>query len=88
MAPVKRTSFVAKKFTFEQIERNGGAIQPHEGTPATRAEVMDRVCDQLLAGAGFSLNKNGGIRWRHPFDLFEHRFRAGLLPMTCSNLRS
>src|ERR1700676_4277502 len=37
---------------------------------------MNRVRDQLLAGAGFSLNKNGGIRRRNPFDLFEHRFQS------------
>src|SRR5580692_99169 len=37
---------------------------------------MNRVRDQLLAGAGFSLYKNGGIRRRNPFDLFEHRFQS------------
>src|SRR5258708_8154716 len=37
---------------------------------------MNRVRDQLLAGAGFSLDKNGGIRRRNPFDLFEHRFQS------------
>ena len=28
------------------------------------------------AGAGFSLDKNGGIRRRDPFHLFEHRFQC------------
>jgi hypothetical protein len=37
---------------------------------------MDRVCDQLLAGAGFSLDENGGIRRRNPFHLFEYRFQS------------
>src|SRR5579863_513894 len=37
---------------------------------------MNRVRDQFLAGAGFSLYKNGGIRGRNPFDLFEHRFQG------------
>src|SRR5258708_38406575 len=36
---------------------------------------MNRVRDQLLAGAGFSLYKNGGIGWRHSFNLFEHRYQ-------------
>src|ERR1700752_2404186 len=37
---------------------------------------MNRVRDQFLAGAGFSLYKNGGIRGRNPFDLFKHRFQG------------
>jgi hypothetical protein len=37
---------------------------------------MNRVRDQFLASAGFPLYKNGGIRGRNPFDLFEHRFQS------------
>src|ERR1700693_4817880 len=37
---------------------------------------MNRVRDQLLASACFSLDKNGGIRRRDPFDLFEHRLQS------------
>src|ERR1700734_563369 len=67
---------MTKEFTLQQIERNGSAIQPYEGPPAPRAEVMNCVRDQLLAGASFSLNKNRGIRGRDPFHLFEHRFQG------------
>jgi hypothetical protein len=58
-----------------------------ERTPASRAEVVNCARDQLLAGACLSLDKNGGIRRRHAFDLFNHRSRAGLLLMIYSNLR-
>jgi hypothetical protein len=37
---------------------------------------VNRARDQLLAGACFSLDKNSGIRWRHPFNLFEHGFQS------------
>src|SRR5438093_10487574 len=67
---------MAKKLTFQQIQRNSSAIQPYEGTSAARADVVNRVRDQLLAGACFSLDKNGGIRRCHTFDLLEHLFQS------------
>jgi hypothetical protein len=38
---------------------------------------VNRPCDQLLTGAGFSLDQYSGIGWRHLFDLREHRFQSG-----------
>jgi hypothetical protein len=35
-----------------------------------------RACNQLLAGAGLSLDKNGGIRGRDAFNLFERGFQS------------
>jgi hypothetical protein len=43
----------------------------YEPTPTSRAEVVNRVRDQLLTRACLSLDKNSGIRGRHPFDLFK-----------------
>jgi hypothetical protein len=71
---------VAKKFTFQEIQRNGSAIQSHERASATRADVVNRVCDQLLSGAGFSLDQHGGTGGRDSFDLFEHRFQSRTIP--------
>ena len=42
------------------------------GPPAPRTEIMNGVRDQFLAGAGFPLDKNGGIGRRNSFDVFEH----------------
>src|SRR5580700_1933977 len=67
---------MAKKLAFQQIERNGRAIQFYVRASAARADVVNRARDQLLAGAGFSLEKNGGIRWRDTFDQFEYRFQS------------
>ena len=49
------------------------------GPPAPRADIVNRARDQLLAGACFSLDKNGGIRGRDLLDLFEHRFQSRTL---------
>jgi hypothetical protein len=68
----KRASLVAKKLAFQQIERDGSAIQFNEWASAPRAQIVNRACDQLLAGACFSLDKNGGIRRRDLLNLFEH----------------
>jgi hypothetical protein len=67
---------MAKKLAFQQIEWNGGAIQLYEWPPAPRAEIVNRPRDQLLAGAGLSLDKNSGIRRRDLLDLFEHGFQS------------
>src|SRR5713226_6014278 len=72
----ERASLVAKKLAFQQIERNGRAIQFNEWASAPRAQIVNRACDQLLAGACFSQDKNGGIGRRDAFDLFEYRFQS------------
>jgi hypothetical protein len=71
---------VAEKLTLQQIQGNGSAIQPDEGSPASRAEIMNGVRDQLLASASFSLDKDRGTRRRNPFDLFEYRFQSRTIP--------
>jgi hypothetical protein len=38
---------------------------------------VNGVRDQLLAGPGFSLDKNGRTSRRDTFDLLEHRFQSG-----------
>src|SRR5258707_801589 len=65
----ERASLVAKKLAFQQIERNGSAIQFNEWASAPRAKIVNRPRDQFLAGACFSLDKNGGIRRRDLLNL-------------------
>src|SRR6202040_1542592 len=61
----ERALLMAKKLAFQQIERNGSAIQLYEWASAPRTEVVYGVCDQILAGARFSLDKGSGICWSH-----------------------
>jgi hypothetical protein len=67
---------MAEKFAFQQIERNRSAIQLYVRASAARANIVNRARDQLFAGAGFTLEKDGRIRWRHPFDVSEDRFQS------------
>src|ERR1017187_731110 len=67
---------MAKKFTLQQIQRNGSAIQLYERSSAPWADVVNCARYQLLAGAGFSLDQDGGVGGRNSFDLFEHRFQC------------
>ena len=72
----ERASFVTKKLTFQQIERDSSAIQLYKRTPASRAEVVNCLRDQFLAGACLPLDKNGGIGRRHPFHLLKNLFQS------------
>src|SRR5260370_29643886 len=68
----KSAFLVAKQLAFHQIERNGSAIQLYERASTPRAEIVNRAREQFLAGARLSLDKNGGIRRGHAFDLLEY----------------
>jgi len=45
----KRTTHVAKKLTFQKPLRQGPAINADKRTTSARAELVDRLGDQLLA---------------------------------------
>src|SRR6266404_5655509 len=68
----ERALLMAKKFTFQEIERNSGAIQLYKRASAPGANVVNSTRDQFLAGPGFALNQNGRVRWRDAFDLLEN----------------
>src|ERR1700752_3699734 len=70
--PGEGAFLVAKKLAFQKIQRDRRAIHFHKRPPAPRAEVVNRVGDQLFAGACFSLDQDGGVRRRYTFDLFEY----------------
>ena len=50
----ERALFVAEQFAFEQIARDGGAVDRDEGLVPARRIVMDRLCHQFLAGAALA----------------------------------
>ena len=62
-------AFVAKQFGFKEAGRDGGAIDFDEGALAARAEVVDGASNELLAGAGFAENEDGGVGGSREFDL-------------------
>jgi hypothetical protein len=72
----ERASLVAKKLTLQKIQRNGSAIQLYERSSAPRTDVVNCARYQLLSGAGFSLDQDGGVGCRHSLDLFENGFQS------------
>src|ERR1700691_2417962 len=73
--PGERALFVAKKLAFQEVQRDGGAVQLDERASASRTDIVDRARDQLLARAGFTLDQDSGTCRRHPFDPIEHSFQ-------------
>jgi len=70
-------ALVAEQFGFEQAAGNGGAIDFDEGPVAAGAEIVDGAGEELLAGAGFAEEKNGGSRGGGELDLREGALESG-----------
>src|SRR3954451_23530927 len=52
---------MAEQFAFEQIIRQGAAIDRNEGKVPAAAEIVKSARRQFLAGAGLALKQDGGI---------------------------
>ena len=59
--------FVAEQLAFQQRFREGGAVDRDERIPTALARIMDRLREQLLAGAAFTGDENGRIGPRITF---------------------
>jgi hypothetical protein len=71
---------VAEQLALEEIHRDRGAVDLDERPAAPRAELVCRLRDQLLAGAGFAEDQHGGIGGSHPLDLLEHALEGSARP--------
>src|SRR5437870_3116969 len=45
-------SLVTEQFALQQVPRHGGAVDFDEAPSPPGGEMVDRVCDELFAGAG------------------------------------
>src|ERR1700747_1235227 len=61
----------AKDLTFEQVEGNRRTVQLDQRLAATGTRIVNRVSDEFLASAGFSLDQNSRVHRRNPFGLFQ-----------------
>jgi hypothetical protein len=68
----KSTPFMAKELTFEQVEGNRRTVQLDQRLAATGTRIVNRVSDEFLASAGFSLDQNSRVHRRNPFGLFQN----------------
>jgi hypothetical protein len=69
--PGEGTPLMAKELTFQQIEGNGRTVQLDKRPSAARADVVNRVRDQLLPGPCFSLNEDCGVCASNALHVFE-----------------
>ncbi len=53
---------VAEEFAFEETFAEDGAVEGKKGPVGTAAGAMDRLGDDLLAGAAFAEEEDGGFR--------------------------
>jgi hypothetical protein len=58
----KGASFVAKKFAFQQSERNGRAVYFYERAIPPLAALVDGERNEFLSGSRLTFNQDGGIR--------------------------
>src|SRR5215467_4712383 len=65
-----------ESLAFQKIEGNGSAIQRHERSTATCAQIVNGVRDQLFASSGFAQDQHSGISRRDAFHFREHVFQS------------
>jgi len=63
----KGSTDVTEQFRFDQIARNGGTRDGHEGTIRHTARVVNGLGKEFLAGAAFSRQQDAGLCGRGPF---------------------
>jgi hypothetical protein len=83
----ERALFVPKQLAFEEAGGNRRAVYFYEGITLSRTEIMNRTSNQLLAGAGFSQNENGGVCRSHDFNVFDNGFKSQVATDNSSKLR-
>jgi hypothetical protein len=72
-SPCKGPFFMAKKLTFQKCCRIGRAINDNKGFALSWTQLMNGPCHELFSSTAFSLNQDGGIRWRNIlYQLVDH----------------
>src|SRR5207247_7874148 len=54
-------AFVAEEFAFDEALRQRRAVHAHKGLVPSRAPLVNRACQQLLAGTSLPGDQNRGI---------------------------
>src|SRR2546426_4391567 len=78
-------SLVTEQFALQQVPRHGGAVDLDEGPRPPRGEMVDRVGDELLAGAGLARDDDGDVdarRLAQDLACFQYPWTAPELHLT------
>ncbi len=78
--PRERPSGIAEELALQEVVGNGPAIDGDEFPGPPRARLMDGPGHQLLSGAAFTGDENGGAAVFDPVDKGPHPQEAGVLP--------
>ncbi len=62
------TLLVTEQLAFQQVGRNGAAVDRHERAITARRTLVDGARHHFLAGAGFAQHQHGGVERGHLFD--------------------
>src|SRR5262249_7722793 len=73
----ERSLFMAKELALDQTHRDCGAVDLYQGALASRANIVNRARDHLLASSGLALNQNRRIGRSHGFYLLENALQSG-----------
>ena len=68
----ERPADVAEQLALENVLAQRRAVERHERLLLPRAVLVDRLGDQLLAGAGLALDQHGGVGRRDPLQPVDH----------------
>ena len=68
----ERALLVPEQLALEQAGRHCRHVHPDERLVAPAAQVVDRVRDQLLAGARLAKEQHGAVGWRDGLDGLQH----------------
>src|SRR6266850_4436020 len=68
--PSESAALVAEHLAFKQPGGNRGAVELHERFRVTKAEVMDRACDQFFSRPSLSMDQHRRISGRYGPDIF------------------
>src|SRR5579859_6654215 len=76
-----RAVAIAEELGLNVIFRDGGAVELDEDAVAAQALGVNGAGDEFLAGAGFAVDEDAAVGWRHQLDLlakcFERHTFAG-----------
>jgi hypothetical protein len=64
----ERAALVTEQVGLHELRRSRRAIEHHERPARARAELMDRLGEHLLAGAGLAFDHHRNVRRRQPLD--------------------
>ena len=64
--PGERAALVAEELRLEEVRGHRGAIEDDERTARARPRFMNRLREDLLAGAGLPFDEDGDVGLREP----------------------